>query len=74
MHELIGFLYAYRHRIEELYVISRRKQLAEVPRSLDWSDNKPIKLIDAFDRKITLPYEWCETWEVQADSSRRSQA
>jgi len=45
-------------------------QLSKVPKSLDWSDNKPIKFIDGFDRRITLPYEWCTTWQVLAHSSK----
>ena len=68
--ELIDFKHAYRRRTEEIYVVSQRRQLTEVPQNLGWGDNKPIKFIDACDRRFTVPYEWCLTWQVRTRSSR----
>jgi len=46
---------------------------AQLPQSVGWSDNEPIKFIDAFDRRIMLAYEWCNTWQVAVRSGKRRQ-
>ncbi|KAI5850933.1 hypothetical protein BZA05DRAFT_399219 [Tricharina praecox] len=59
------------HRIEDMCVALQSMQRPQVPQSLDnWSDNKPIRFVDAFDRKMTLPYEWCVTWEAFHEAVR----
>lgn len=38
---------------------------AAIPSQLDeWSDNMPVRFIDAYDRKISISYEWRMTWKV----------
>jgi hypothetical protein len=27
-------------------------------------DYPPIRFMDALERNVTLPYEWCDTWQV----------
>ena len=60
-------------KTQETCVALERMRPAQLPQTIDWSDNKPIRFIDAFDRKITLAYEWCETWPVPVRSGKRNQ-
>jgi len=61
-------------KTQETCVALEGMRAAQLPQSVGWSDNEPVKFIDAFDRKITLAYEWCETWQVLVRSGNRDQA
>jgi hypothetical protein len=52
-------------QVEETCAALQRIETQVVPKSVDWSpDQKPIRFIDALDRKVNLPYEYCTTWKV----------
>jgi hypothetical protein len=52
-------------RAEETCAALERIETQVIPKSVDWSpDQKPIRFIDALDRKVNLPYEYCTTWKV----------
>ena len=52
----------------EILAVVRQQQ--QLPGQLElWHDNKPIRFIDPFDKRIEIPYEWCTTWSVCISNS-----
>lgn len=56
-------------RIENISTtLQRIEKSKDIPKTIGWSpDYKPIMFIDALDRRVELPYEWCVTWPAFCD-------